>query len=69
MDCGRCQYLESIRYDRIRKYCDLFEERKTLPAEAAGLTQKIEAVERELNQAWRELDLHRRSHQAVTACA
>ena len=64
MDCSRCELLESIRYDRIRKYCDFFQERKRMAAKASGHTPILEAVERELNEAWRELDLHRRIHRA-----
>ncbi len=66
MDCERCHLLESVRYERIREYCDVFEERKHRPAMAAELASKIDAVERQLNQAWQELDLHRRTH-AVSA--
>ena len=59
--------METIRYDRIKQYCRLFEERKRMPGKAVDLTRKIQVIEQELNQAWRELDLHRRSHATVAA--
>jgi hypothetical protein len=65
MDCDQCQLLESIRYNLIKRYCQLFEERKRTPAKATVLTPKIEDAEWELNQAWRELDIHRRSHEVA----
>jgi hypothetical protein len=67
MDCRQCELLETIRYDRIKQYCRLFEERKRMPGKAAALTRKIQVIEQELNQAWRKLDLHRRSHSSVAA--
>jgi hypothetical protein len=67
MDCSRCELLESIRYDRIRKYCGLVEERKRISHGAAGFSPMIEAVECEVNEAWRELDLHRRIHRATAS--
>jgi hypothetical protein len=66
-DCSQCQLLETIRYDRIKQYCRLFEERQRSPAKAVELARKIHAIEQELNQAWRQLDLHRRSHASSTA--
>jgi hypothetical protein len=62
MQCRQCELLESIRYDRIKQYCKLFEERKHVPRKAVELTREIEVIELELNQAWRGLDRHRRSH-------
>jgi HPt (histidine-containing phosphotransfer) domain-containing protein len=61
--------METIRYDRIKQYCRLFEERKRSRAKRAELTRKIEVIEKELNQAWRQLDLHRRRHTPASADA
>jgi HPt (histidine-containing phosphotransfer) domain-containing protein len=69
MPCSQCELMETIRYDRIKQYCRLFEQRKRSPAKRAELTRKIEVIEKELNQAWRQLDLHRRSHTPASAKA
>jgi hypothetical protein len=65
MPCSQCELLETIRYDRIKQYCTLFEERKRSRSKQAELTRKIQVIEKELNQAWRQLDLHRRSHSSA----
>jgi HPt (histidine-containing phosphotransfer) domain-containing protein len=69
MPCSQCELLETIRYDRIKQYCRLFEERKRSRSKRSELTRKIEVIEKELNQAWRQLDLHRRSHATESAQA
>ena len=65
MECRQCELLETIRYDRIKQYCKLFDERKRVPRRSVELTRKIHVIEQELNQAWRGLDVHRRSHQGA----
>jgi hypothetical protein len=67
MPCSQCELLETIRYDRIKQYCGLFEERKRSRSKRAELTRKMQVIEKELNQAWRQLDLHRRSHGPANA--
>jgi hypothetical protein len=66
MECRQCELLETIRFDRIKRYCQCFEERKRVSAKAE-LTRKIQVIELELNDAWRRLDLHRRTHELVTS--
>jgi hypothetical protein len=65
MECRQCELLETIRYDRIKRYCKFFEERKRVSGKAVELTRKIQVIELELNDAWRRLDLHRRTHELV----
>jgi len=67
MPCSQCELLETIRYDRIKQYCLLFEERKRSRSRREELTRKIQVIEKELNQAWVQLDRHRRSHAPVEA--
>jgi hypothetical protein len=67
MPCSQCELLETIRYDRIKQYTKLYEERKRSPSKRGELTRKMHVIEKELNQAWRQLDLHRRSHTQANA--
>jgi len=64
MTCERCELLESIRYDRIKKCVALYDLRERKPDRAQEITKQINAIEVELNEAWRKLDQHRRTHAA-----
>lgn len=65
MVCDECELLQTIRDDRIKKFVALREERKRYPDRSEELTDKLNVIVVELNEAWKRLDQHRRGHQAV----
>lgn len=67
MFCERCELLEAIREDRIKKFVALIEERKRHPQRREELMDKVNVIIIELNEAWKRLDEHRRSHHALIA--
>jgi len=62
MACERCQLFETIRYDRIKRYVALNELRRLKPERAEEIKRQIASVEIELNEAWKNLEQHRRAH-------
>lgn len=60
--CERCQLFEAIRYDRIKRYVALLDLRRLKPERAEEVKRQIAAVEIEINEAWKNLDRHRRGH-------
>jgi hypothetical protein len=69
MACERCELLEVIRNDRIKKFVALVDDRKRHLDQHEQLTTEINMVVIELNEAWKRLDRHRRSHADKTDVA